>query len=261
MNASKPRRAGPIAVATAGGPHPWIIVNALTDAFGDVVVIHEQGESRPMLVRRRAKRFGWWSALGQAGTMAWSVVGKRLARRRIDALIAVNGLNASPRPGQTVVEVPSVNAPQFVAAIARLKPAVLFLVGCRMLKAETLATIPCPVLNYHAGITPKYRGMNGGYYAMAEGDTENFGGTVHLVDAGVDTGGVLYQARGTPAPDDDLLTYAYRQAAISRDICVQAVRDALEGSLQVVEPSLPSKQWFHPTIWRYVWTGIAKGVW
>ncbi|MBX3576981.1 MAG: formyl transferase [Rhizobiaceae bacterium] len=261
MSDQAARRAGPIVVATAGGPHPWIVVNALADAFGDVVVIQEGGEPRSTLVRRRARRFGWWNALGQAGTMAWSVIGKRLARRRIDALIAVNGLNPSPRPGQTVVDVSSVNAPQFIGEIARLKPAVLFLVGCRMLKAETLTAIPCPVLNYHAGITPKYRGMNGGYYAMAEGDAENFGGTVHLVDPGVDTGGVLYQAHGAPAPDDDILTYAYRQAAISRDICVQSVRDALGGNLRVIDPRLPSKQWFHPTIWRYVWTGVTKGVW
>ena len=58
--------------------------------------------------------------------------------------------------------------------------------------------MPCPVLNYHAGITPKYRGMNGGYWALATGDAGNFGATVHLVDAGVDTGGVLHQVRGRP---------------------------------------------------------------
>ena len=30
--------------------------------------------------------------------------------------------------------------------------------------------------------------MNGGYWALATGDVGNFGTTVHLVDAGVDTG-------------------------------------------------------------------------
>jgi methionyl-tRNA formyltransferase len=117
------------------------------------------------------------------------------------------------------------------------------------------------VLNYHAGIAPKYRGMNGGYWALASGDVENFGTTVHLVDAGVDTGAVLRQARGTPRPGDTISSYALRQAAFSRTICAAAIADALAGKFATFDPKLPSKQWFHPTIWSYVWTGFRRGVW
>ncbi|HTV72028.1 MAG TPA: formyl transferase [Rhizobiaceae bacterium] len=250
-----------IVVVTAGGPHPWIIINALRDAFGPVTVIQEESEGRGTLIHRRAKKFGWWNALGQTAMMAWSVLGKRLAKRRIAAIIERNGLQTEPPPCQHIIHVPSVNSIMFRAAVVQLDPKAVLLVGCRMLGAESLAEIKCPILNYHAGITPKYRGMNGGYYALAEGDAENFGGTVHLVDAGVDTGDVIYQARGAPAPDDDFLTYAFRLAAISRDISMQAVRDALDGTLKPVRVDLPSMQWFHPTLWRYVWTGLTKGVW
>jgi methionyl-tRNA formyltransferase len=130
-----------------------------------------------------------------------------------------------------------------------------------MLTRATLAAIPCPVINYHAGITPKYRGMNGGYWALATGDAENFGSTVMLVDAGVDTGAALYQARGRPAKDDTIATYALTQAAFSLDICIRALEDALAGRLSPIQPDLPSKQWYHPTIWSYVWTGLTKSVW
>ena len=84
---------------------------------------------------------------------------------------------------------------------------------------------------------------------------------MHLVDAGVDTGGVLKQARGKPEPGDTISSYALRQAAFSRDICVEAVRDALAGKLATIQPDLPSKQWYHPTIWFYLWTGLTKRVW
>ncbi len=130
-----------------------------------------------------------------------------------------------------------------------------------MLSQRTLDEIDCPVLNYHAGITPKYRGMNGAYWALATGDAENFGATVHLVDAGVDTGDVLYQVRGKPQPGDNLTNYALRLAALSREICIKAVEDALEGRLTPTAPDMPSKQWYHPTIWFYIWTGLTKGVW
>ena len=162
------------------------------------------------------------------------------------------------KPGQKIIHVPSANAPECLQAIADIRPGVVLLAGCRLLSRQTLAKMPCPVLNYHAGITPKYRGMNGGYWALASGDAENFGTTVHLVDAGVDTGGVLQQARGKPEPGDTISSYALRQAAFSRDICVEAVSDALAGKLATIKPDLPSKQWYHPTIWFYLWTGLTK---
>jgi len=52
---------------------------------------------------------------------------------------------------------------------------------------------------------------------------------VHLVDAGVDTGGVLKQARGIFKARDTIASYALRQAAFSREICVEAVENALAG--------------------------------
>ena len=147
------------------------------------------------------------------------------------------------------------------AAIDRLKPAVVMLAGCRLLSRQTLAALPCPVLNYHAGITPKYRGMNGGYWALATGDAGNFGATVHLVDAGVDTGDVLHQVRGKPGHGDNIALYALRLAAMSRETCAKSVEDVLGGRLAPVAPDLPSRQWYHPTIWFYLWTGLTRGVW
>ena len=48
---------------------------------------------------------------------------------------------------------------------------------------------------------------------------------------------------------------------MSRDICIDAVGDALAGRLSPKATDMPSKQWYHPTLWFYLWTGITKGVW
>ena len=66
---------------------------------------------------------------------------------------------------------------------------------------------------------------------------------------------------GKPAPGDNFMTYAFRQAAMSRQICVKAADDVLAGRPAVVPSDLPSKQWYHPTIWGYFWTGLTRGVW
>ena len=226
-----------------------------------MTVIREAPESKKTLLARRARKQGWVSVAGQLGTMVLVRLGKRLFASRAARIVEEFGLETEPRAGQAIVDVPSANSPDFRAAIEQLKPAVVLLAGCRLLSRPTLAALPCPVLNYHAGITPKYRGMNGGYWALATGDAENFGATVHLVDAGVDTGDVLHQVRGKPGHGDNIALYALRLAAMSRGICAKGVEDALEGRLAPVTPDLPSRQWFHPTVWFYLWTGLTRGVW
>ena len=255
--ASSPR----ICVVTAGGPYPWIIINALGKVYGPIDVVIEEAEPYSLFLKRRARKVGWFSIAGQFATMVLVRLGKKRFASRIDRIVAENALEQGPRPEHRVTEISSVNAPEFLDALKRIDPKVVLLAGCRIMKPGVLDAIPCPVLNYHAGINPQYRGVNGGYWALASGDAENFGTTVHLVDAGVDTGGILYQARGKPAADDNIMTYAHRQAAMSRDMCVRAVGDALEGRLTVVPNDAPSRQWYHPPIWQYLATGFFRGVW
>ncbi|MGB3539779.1 MAG: formyl transferase [Mesorhizobium sp.] len=250
-----------IVIVTEGGPHIWAIVNALSDRFGPVSVILETPEAKKRLLLRRARRQGFVSAMGQLATMVLTRLGKRFFARHSACLICEENLRIEPAPGQAIIHVASANSPDCVEKIAGIRPDVVLLAGCRLLSPEVLSKIPCPVLNYHAGITPKYRGMNGGYWALASSDVGNFGTTVHLVDAGVDTGAVLRQARGTPRPGDTISSYALRQAAFSRAICAEAIADALAGKFATFDPKLPSKQWFHPTIWSYLWIGFRRGVW
>ena len=74
-----------------------------------------------------------------------------------------------------------------------LRPDLVVVHGTRIISARVLASAGCPVVNMHAGITPRYRGVHGGYWALAEQHPDWVGTTVHLVDAGIDTGGILAQ--------------------------------------------------------------------
>ena len=260
MSATRSASSG-VCVVTAGGPYAWIIINALGDAFGPIDVILEAPEPRGAFLKRRARKLGWFTVAGQFGTMVLVRLGKQRFAERIRRIVEANGLREEPDPGHRIIEIDSVNSQAFLDAVRHLDPKVILLVGCRILKPAILGAIKCPVLNYHAGINPQYRGLNGGYWAMASGDAENFGATVHLVDIGVDTGPILHQVRGRPAPDDNIMTYGHRLAAMSREMCVTAVRDALEGRLRPVATEAPSRQWYHPTVWQYVLTGLSKGVW
>lgn len=250
-----------IIVITAGGAYAWIIVNALADRFGDLQVVLEQPESKSLFLKRRARKVGWFQTAGQFGTMVISRFGKRFAQARTNEIIQASGSQAELSPEIPVTQVSSANGSDCLDFISASKPDVVFLAGCRMLSKATLSAIDCPVINYHSGINPKYRGLAGGWWARATGDHDNYGTTVHLVDAGVDTGDTLYQAFLTPDPRETLLTDSLAMAAGSREIAIRAVEDALSGNLQTRSSDLPSVQRFHPPIWTYLMTGLFKRVW
>ncbi|MEQ8480438.1 MAG: formyl transferase [Hoeflea sp.] len=250
-----------IMIITAGGPYPWVIINALAERFEGVEVALEQPESKAVFLKRRARKIGWWQTAGQFLTMTFSRFGKRFARNREAAIVAEYGISTAPSRRVPVTRVSSANGDDCLDLLAARSPDAVFLASCRMLSRKTLDAISCPVLNYHSGINPKYRGLAGGWWARATGDDANYGTTVHLVDAGVDTGDIIYQAFLKPDPRDSLLTDALIMAAGSRDIAIRAVEDALAGRLEPKASDLPSVQRFHPPIWTYLWTGLTRRIW
>ncbi len=250
-----------ILVVTAGGRNPQILINTLASRFADVAVLQEQPESKAVFVKRRARKLGWITAIGQLATMIASRFGKRFTEQRSDDIIRDYGVSDRIDPAIPITSMESINSEQAVQHIRTLQPAVIFLVSCRMLSPATLAAMPCLVINFHAGINPQYRGLMGGYWARVENDEENFGATVHLVDAGVDTGGILYQSRMKPSKNDTMHTYPLLQTAASTDIVIQAIDDALSGTLKPLTTKGPSRQWYHPPIWTWLWNGISRGIW
>ncbi|AHK44664.1 MULTISPECIES: formyl transferase [Ensifer] len=255
------RQPSRVVVVTAGGENPWIMINALAARFDDIVVLQEQPESKSLFLRRRARKLGWPTAIGQLATMIASRFGKRFTRKRAEGILRHYGVSGAPDPSVPVCQITSVNDAEAVSQIRQLAPKVVFLISCRLLKAHTLAQIPCPVVNFHAGINPGYRGLMGGYWAQVNDDVINFGATVHLVDEGVDTGGILYQSRQTPDRRDTMHTYPLLQTAASTGIAIAAVDDALKGKLQPLDVAGPSQQWYHPPIWTWLWNGIRRGIW
>lgn len=250
-----------IVAITNGSPHSWIIINALTERFGPITVLTEDKERRSAQLRRRIKRQGLLTVVGQMGFLILNRLIARGSRDRIREIVEGHGLNPEPNPACSILPVGSVNSQACRDALARLQPEVVIVFGTRIIGKETLSAIQVPVMNFHSGITPKYRGQAGGYWALVNGDPDHAGVTVHLVDAGVDTGDVIYQARFTPGRRDNFATYFYLQAAAFRPIAVKAVEDALHENLKPFRPSMPSELRHHPTLWAYLMRGLQDGVW
>ncbi|MEM1086269.1 MAG: formyl transferase [Pseudomonadota bacterium] len=246
---------------TSGGPHAWIMLNALRQHFGGFPVILEAGESSSVFWKRRLKLLGRLKVASMMAARVPLKLTKRGTDSLINEMIETHDLQPQPNEKQAILEVPSVNSDLCRDYLKDLAPKAVFVVSTRMIGKKTLSAIGAPFLNYHSGINPAYRGMFGGYFALANGEPEYFGATMHLVDQGVDTGDILYQSQVTVDPRDNFHTYLWRIAAGSRDIAVQAMGDALNSRLRPYRVDLPSHQYFAPTLGGYLKTGLLRGVW
>ncbi|MEO0548721.1 MAG: formyl transferase [Pseudomonadota bacterium] len=255
------QKSSPIVAMTAGGPHAWIMINALRAEFGDFPVILEDPEPQDLFWARRKRLLGPL----KVASMQAARIPIKLAKRGTDAtiqhMITDYGLQPDRPADLQPIKVPSVNSLAAQAALTEADPRAVFVISTRMIGKRTLQTTNAPFINYHSGFNPLYRGMFGGYFALANGEPEYFGATVHLVDQGVDTGDILYQSRVKVYPEDNFHTYLWRLAAGSQAIVINAIDDALKSKLRPYTLDLPSKQYFAPTLGGYLWTGLNKGVW
>jgi folate-dependent phosphoribosylglycinamide formyltransferase PurN len=254
-------RADQVVLLTCEGDVGRIAARYLAAHFVDLPVIVERAVPRLLLLRRRIKRLGLLHVSGQLAFMAFQRLQRRASKRRIAEIVGQTKLPAHWPDASEIIRVSSINSPECLCHLQRLRPRAVLVVGTRIIAEDVLRAIDAPFINYHAGITPKYRGVHGGYWAKAEGDPGNFGVTVHLVDRGIDTGEVLYQARLAPSTKDNYSTFPYLQLVAALPLLERAARDALNGALRPQKLDLPSKLWSHPTLWQYVKTGLRRGVW
>ena len=250
-----------VVLLTCEGDTGVLAARYLAGHLPSLAVIVERPASRSQLLRRRIRRLGLVHVAGQLAFMAFQRIQQRASKPRIAEIIHAAGLDARRAGESETLRVPSVNSPECIGHLQRLRPRVVLVMGTRIIARDVLRSIDAPFINYHAGITPKYRGVHGGYWAKSEGDLGNFGVTVHLVDEGIDTGAVLYQARLAPATQDNYSTYPYLQLVAALPLLEQAARDVMAGTLRPEKVDLPSHLWSHPTLWHYIKTGWRRGVW
>jgi phosphoribosylglycinamide formyltransferase-1 len=232
-----------------------IVAKFLASRVPDLVVVVEDPPSRFHMARRRARRAGWIAVAGQilfVGVLQ-PILRRRGSRRRA-AILDMASLGVTR--GAPRHRVPSVNDEATVALLASLRPALVVVHGTRIIAARVLESLECPAVNVHAGITPRYRGVHGGYWALAEGHPEWVGTTVHLVDPGIDTGAILAQATFDVSHEDTIATYPdlhliHGLAPLGTQVDKVLNGEKLEPMPRGIAPG--SGLYYHPTLWGYLW--------
>ena len=95
--------------------------------------------------------------------------------------------------GVPVLRPEKASAPRFVVELAALGPELGLSISYNQILRRALLDVPrLGVLNFHAGMLPRYRGRNVINWAIINGE-EEIGITAHQVDEGIDTGPIVLQ--------------------------------------------------------------------
>lgn len=94
----------------------------------------------------------------------------------------------------------------------------------RVIKEPLLRAFPGRILNIHPSLLPAFRGLEAWRQALEAGVPEA-GCTVHLVDAGVDTGAILGQSRVQVLPGDTAESLHARIQVAEHELYPRIIRE------------------------------------
>jgi hypothetical protein len=150
--------------------------------------------------------------------------------------------------GKPVVRVRTLADPE---PLRRLRPDLVVLVGADLVPPAMLEVPRLGTINPHYGLLPAYRGMNVTEWSVYHGDP--VGVTIHLVDAGVDTGPILLQQEIPLAQGDTLASLRRRHQALAAELLIEAAIQIRDGTARSRPQALEEgRQYYrmHPSLRR-----------
>ncbi|MCO5233150.1 MAG: formyl transferase [Chitinophagales bacterium] len=251
-----------IIMLACNGQSTRIMFHGVNEIYPIHSIVIEDKPNRKTFLKNRIKKIGYWKVFGQIIFQLFIPrLLNRISKQRIQEIINDFKIDTSFIPTSKIINVSSVNSNECIEYLIAENPDIVIVNGTRIISKKVLNAINAIFINTHAGITPKYRGVHGGYWALVNNDKDNCGVTVHLVDEGIDTGGVLFQDIIKVSKNDNFITYPLLQVAKGVQLMQKTIESIYNNALTVIESKVTeSKLWTHPTIWEYLKCWILKGV-
>jgi methionyl-tRNA formyltransferase len=131
----------------------------------------------------------------------------------------------------TVLQPPTLRAPDAQAELAALKPDLMVVVAYGLILPQVVLDIPrLGCINSHASLLPRWRGAAPIQRAVQAGDAQS-GVTVMRMEAGLDTGPMLLKAITPITGEDTGGTLHDRLAELGPATVLQAIAGLADGSL------------------------------
>jgi hypothetical protein len=121
------------------------------------------------------------------------------------------------------------SGPAPAALVSESRASVLVFTGGGLIRAPLLTAAPLGVLNCHPGLLPRYRGSDPIQWAEWYGDPTGL--TVHVMDAGVDTGPILMTRAEPRAPGESIASYKTRTQLVAAEMLADGAKALLHGEV------------------------------
>lgn len=99
------------------------------------------------------------------------------------------------QPGQ-------LNSPATLDFLLSAQVDTLIIYGTNLIKEPLLSRFSGRMVNMHLGLSPYYRGTATNFYPLLNEEPQYVGATIHLINAGIDSGPILAHARPEITEDD-----------------------------------------------------------
>lgn len=125
-----------------------------------------------------------------------------------------------------------INSPELREFLKSIKPDIIAVLGSSVIKPEMISLPAAAMINIHSGLSPYYRGTWSHGWPLVNREPEYIGVTVHHVNAGIDTGDIIYQTRPLLEKNDDLNSIFLKVIAEGIELMVKAISElSNKGSL------------------------------
>lgn len=234
-----------------------MVYNSLKKDFNIDHVIIDNGDGHFNLIKNRIKKLGYIPVIGQilfriliVPFLVYS------SKKRVASILKRNNI-ADVKVDTPTTMVKSINLPNGHLLLKKLNPDIVIIVTHRIISKETLKLTNAIFINIHAGITPLYRGLHGGYWALINNDMKNCGVTIHLVDEGIDTGDIIFQDTiiDVLTKEDNFISYVYLQLSKALPLLKLAIKNIKTDNLEIQKPKSTNGRtlYYQPTIWFYLY--------
>ncbi len=149
--------------------------------------------------------------------------------------------------GVTYSQVSDINNPQTVSMIKKLKPDLIVSVFFnQILKSEVINIPSMGVINLHPAYLPNYKGVSPVFWAIANRE-KTAGVSVHYINAGIDTGGIIARELITVEKSDTEDSLYWKCVRAGCSLLKESIREIKIGSVKTVKNakgsyySLPTK--------------------
>jgi methionyl-tRNA formyltransferase len=199
-------------------PRHLYVANRLCEAATPLAIVQET--DREWTARKVSRAL-------QPGNL-WSKVSRRVRDRKHDRgeqeadFFFGNEKPALARP-ELVVEVPYINHVEVSTLADRLKPDIIAVFGTGLIRGPLLRRGRLGIINLHGGLSPRYRGSDCTFWALYNGEPDQVGCTLHLIDPGIDTGNLIAHICPEVTEGDDESTLFWRGVRDSAEIYAQCL--------------------------------------